>query len=85
MGGALPQPARRQGAFEGAKQAGVAIAGHVLDQALPLAIHRRPLMQRLDRDQRHSLQAPRPPLQRFHDQANVAPAPQGHPHQVAPG
>ena len=80
LGRALPQPARRQGAFEGAKQTGVAIAGHVLDQSVPLAIHRRPLVQRLDRQERHVPKPPGPLQQGFHHQANVAPPPQGHPH-----
>jgi hypothetical protein len=61
----------------------VAIAGHVLDQPVPLTIHGRPLVQGLDRQKLHRLQARGPLLQGFDHQSNVAPTPQGHPYQIA--
>ena len=80
---ALPEPARRQGRFEGAKAAGVAGIRHLGDQLLPTRIHRGALQHRFDRLQAAALQISGQCAERFHHKPHMAAAAQAQVHQVA--
>ena len=78
----LPQPSRRKGTFERAKDTGVAVAGHLRQQLLPVGIHGRPLQHSLDRMDRFLGQLRSRFLLTPHHEAGMTPSLQPHLNQI---
>ena len=80
---ALAQPAGGEGGFEGFKEAGVGLPGHVLEQRLPGVIHGGALQHPLNRLDGFAEQRGRTGRQRLHNQTRVRAPLQPHLHQIA--